>query len=76
MHEKALLKRSKKLSFKMLSVQIQYEGNGKGDVVFSLCRTKNYLLKCYQCKFSMREMEKEMWYSLYVELNIIFFKML
>ena len=35
---------------------------------------KNYLLKCYQCKFSMREMEKEMWYSLYVELNIIFLK--
>ena len=56
----------------MLSVQIQYEGNGKGDVVFSLRRTKNYLLKCYQCKFSTREMEKEMWYSLYVELNIIF----
>ena len=58
----------------MLSVQIQYEGNGKGDAVFSLRRTKNYLLKCYQCKFSMREMEKEMWYSLYVGLNIIFLK--
>ena len=44
----------------MLSVQIQYEGNGKGNVEFSLRRTKYYLLKSYKCKFSMREMEKEM----------------